>query len=76
MAASHQVARAIVASAPGADHIPGKNWALQDLTLRPIKDDEVLVQIIATGICHSDLLVSSFPEEYGMVYPKVLGHEG
>jgi Zn-dependent alcohol dehydrogenase len=76
MAASTLTARAIVASAPGADHTPGKNWALQDLILRPIKEDEVLVQIIATGICHTDLLISSMPAEYGVVYPKVLGHEG
>jgi Zn-dependent alcohol dehydrogenase len=76
MADSTQTTRAIVVSAPGAEHTPGKNWALQDLILRPIKDDEVLVQIIATGICHTDLLVSSIPAEYGVMYPKVLGHEG
>lgn len=78
--ASAQSTRAIVASAPGADHQGGKNWKMQDLTLRPLKDDEVLVQIIATGICHTDLLVTSFPVEYGarvgVKYPMVAGHEG
>jgi D-arabinose 1-dehydrogenase-like Zn-dependent alcohol dehydrogenase len=53
---------------------------LQDLTLRPLKDDEVLVQIIATGICHTDLFVTSIPVERGamtgVTYPKVVGHEG
>jgi D-arabinose 1-dehydrogenase-like Zn-dependent alcohol dehydrogenase len=72
--------RAIVASAPGANHEGGQNWGLQDLTLRPLKDDEVLVQIIATGICHTDLVVTSFPAEYsamtGVTYPRVAGHEG
>jgi Zn-dependent alcohol dehydrogenase len=72
--------RAIVATAPGADHQGGKNWALQDLTLRPLKDDEVLVHIIATGICHTDLLISSIPAEFGgrlgVTFPKVMGHEG
>jgi Zn-dependent alcohol dehydrogenase len=72
--------RAIVASAPGADHKGGKNWAVQELTLRPPKDDEVIVQIIATGICHTDLITTSTPAEYGAVsgvtYPKVPGHEG
>jgi D-arabinose 1-dehydrogenase-like Zn-dependent alcohol dehydrogenase len=72
--------RAIVASPPGADHSGGKNWAVQDLTLRALKDDEVLVQIIATGICHTDLLMTSIPAEYsaasGVTYPKVAGHEG
>jgi D-arabinose 1-dehydrogenase-like Zn-dependent alcohol dehydrogenase len=72
--------RAIVASVPGADHHGGKNWALQDVTVRPLKDDEVLVQIIATGICHTDLLMTSIPAEYGarvgITYPMVAGHEG
>lgn len=72
--------RAIVASAPGADHQGGKNWALQDLDLRSLKDDEVLVKIIATGICHTDLLITSIPAAYsaaaGITYPKVVGHEG
>lgn len=72
--------RAIVASAPGTNHEGGKNWSLQNLTLRPLKDDEVLVQIIATGICHTDLLMTSVPAEYsaraGVTYPKVVGHEG
>jgi hypothetical protein len=72
--------RAIVASAPGANHEGGHNWGLQDLTLRPLKDDEVLVQIIATGICHTDLFVTSIPVERGamtgVTYPKVVGHEG
>jgi D-arabinose 1-dehydrogenase-like Zn-dependent alcohol dehydrogenase len=53
---------------------------LQDLTLRPLKDDEVLVQIIATGICHTDLFFTSIPAERGamtgVTYPKVVGHEG
>ena len=72
--------RAIVASAPGAAHEGGQNWTLQDLTLRALGDDEVLVQMVATGICHTDLLVSSIPAEFaGMMsvaYPKVVGHEG
>ena len=78
-----QSARAIVASAPGAaaDHHGGKNWKLvQDLTVRPLKDDEVLVRMAATGICHTDFVVTSIPAEYGagigITYPMVVGHEG
>ena len=72
--------RAIVASVPGSDHGGGKNWNLQDLTLRQLKDDEVLVQIVATGICHTDIVVTSIPKERsamaGIKYPMVAGHEG
>ena len=77
---SNHSAKAIRASAPGADHAGGKNWSLQDVTLRPIKEDEILVQMIATGICHTDLLVTSVPKEHGasrgITYPMVAGHEG
>ena len=31
--------------------------------------------MIATGVCHTDLVVSSMPAPYGN-YPVVLGHEG
>lgn len=33
--------------------------------------------MVATGICHSDLVVASLPPGYaGISFPKVLGHEG
>ncbi len=77
MAPELQSARAIVASTPGSNHHSGDNWRIQDVTVRPIKPDEVLVQIIATGICHTDLLMTSYPPGMaGIAYPKVAGHEG
>lgn len=46
------------------------DWKLEDLlTLEP-KEDEFLVEMIATGICHTDIA------GYGGIYPRVLGHEG
>ena len=68
-------ARAIVASAPGSDHKPGSNWKLQEILVpTELKDGEVLVEMVASGICHSDLLITSrLP---GIVYPKIVGHEG
>lgn len=64
--------RAIVAYAP----INGQpNWKLEDVTVRQLKSNELLVRMVATGVCHTDLLFATLPEENGP-YPKVLGHEG
>ena len=55
----------------------GLKLELQDVTVTPdLKDDELLVKVVATGICHTDLVVGGLPEAYGGVYPRVLGHEG
>ncbi|KAF2473344.1 GroES-like protein [Lindgomyces ingoldianus] len=35
----------------------------------------MLVQVIASGVCYTDLAMSMVPAEYGL-WPKVLGHEG
>ncbi|KAJ5771948.1 zinc-binding dehydrogenase [Penicillium odoratum] len=54
-------------------------WAIEPVTLRPLKADEVTVQIIASGICHTDLHCGNTAEEEnvpGVFYPRVLGHEG
>lgn len=65
-------ARAIVAHEP----VSGKpNWTLEDVTLRELASNELLVRIVATGVCHTDLIFASIPSESGP-YPKVLGHEG
>ena len=45
-------------------------WKWEDLLTREPKDDEFLVEMIATGVCHTDIL------GYGGIYPRVLGHEG
>lgn len=71
-------ARAIVAAAPGDDHKPGSNWDLQDINVpNELKDGEVLVEMVASGICHTDILITSFPESTpGFAFPRVAGHEG
>jgi Zn-dependent alcohol dehydrogenase len=49
-------------------------FLLQDVTLGSIRPDEALVEIQATGICHTDLSCAT-----GMIpaqLPAVLGHEG
>lgn len=65
-------ARAIVAHEP-IDNKP--SWKIEDVTLRALKPNELLIRIIATGICHTDLVFGASPKE-AISYPKVLGHEG
>ncbi|KAF2111686.1 hypothetical protein BDV96DRAFT_175332 [Lophiotrema nucula] len=64
--------RGIVTSEP-KDGRP--SWSLQDLKVREPKEDELLVRVVASGVCHTDLVISMAPPEMGN-YPKVLGHEG
>lgn len=53
------------------------NWSLEQVEVRPPGDDEVLVQIHASGICHTDIVLSAVPSgTLGIEYPKVVGHEG
>ncbi|GAM88901.1 hypothetical protein ANO11243_069350 [Dothideomycetidae sp. 11243] len=65
---------AIVARKP----LPENGWVLEDLTLTAdIEDNEVVVQMVAGGVCHTDILHGSIPPGYPMAaYPRVLGHEG
>ena len=52
----------------------GAPFALEQLELDDLRPDEVLVEIAASGICHTDLTVrgGTFPTPL----PAVLGHEG
>ncbi|KUI69177.1 Aryl-alcohol dehydrogenase [Cytospora mali] len=54
-------------------------WKIEDVKLRELKDDEVVVEIVASGICHTDLYCGDNPDDKGVpavFYPRVLGHEG
>lgn len=59
---------AAVTAAKGAD------FELKPLKIRPPQQDEVLVKIVATGMCHTDLIVRD--QYYPVPLPAVLGHEG
>jgi aryl-alcohol dehydrogenase len=52
----------------------GAPFALEHVELGDLQADEVRVRIVASGICHTDLLIrdGSFPTPM----PVVLGHEG
>lgn len=49
-------------------------YEIEQVELSEIRDDEVLVKIVASGICHSDDVVRKGYVEYGL--PIILGHEG
>lgn len=54
-------------------------WSIEPVKLRELEDDEVLVEIVASGICHTDLHCGNTPDDKGVpavYYPRVLGHEG
>jgi aryl-alcohol dehydrogenase len=52
----------------------GQPFTLCEVQLDEPRDDELLVRMVATGICHTDLTMGSFlPPE---MFPNVFGHEG
>lgn len=53
---------------------PDQPFTLQPLTLEPPRADEVLVRIVASGICHTDVAVKE--QSVLLPLPMVLGHEG
>ncbi|GFG75488.1 zinc-binding dehydrogenase [Mycobacterium botniense] len=55
-------------------HQAGQPTAVEDLTLRPVGNHEVRVQLAASGVCHTDLSVrdGAIP----VLLPCTLGHEG
>jgi aryl-alcohol dehydrogenase len=62
------VTRAAIVEAPGA------RFVVEDVELDAIRADEVLVRVVAAGLCHTDLGV-----QFGGIpfkLPGVLGHEG
>ncbi|KAF4120934.1 D-arabinose 1-dehydrogenase, Zn-dependent alcohol dehydrogenase family [Geosmithia morbida] len=53
----------------------GDPFVLQDVVLDEVRDDEVLVEMKYTGLCHTDIVVQHGGMPVGS-YPAVLGHEG
>lgn len=47
---------------------------IEDISLAEPRDDEILVKIVATGICHTD--ISIVQQILPLPLPIVLGHEG
>lgn len=53
----------------------GKPLEIEEIDLDGPKDGEVLLRIVATGICHTDAFTLSGEDPEG-IFPAVLGHEG
>jgi aryl-alcohol dehydrogenase len=54
--------------------IAGGDFTLEQLSLSDMRADEVLVRIVATGLCHTDIVVRD--QLLPTPLPAVLGHEG
>ncbi len=48
--------------------------SIETLTLEAPRDDEILVKLVATGICHTDIAMRD--QAFPVPQPIVLGHEG
>ncbi len=55
-------------------HEPQGPFRIEELRLDDPRPDEVVVRVVATGICHTDLNVRAGAMPYPL--PAVLGHEG
>jgi S-(hydroxymethyl)glutathione dehydrogenase/alcohol dehydrogenase len=56
-------------------HKAGEPLALETVDLEAPRAGEVLVEIMATGICHTDEFTRSGADPEGL-FPAILGHEG
>ncbi|KAJ5952819.1 Alcohol dehydrogenase superfamily zinc-type [Penicillium vulpinum] len=69
------IGKAIVAREPV--HPLTVNWSLEEVDVNSPGEGEILVEMRASGICHTDIVLTSVPNgELGITYPKVAGHEG
>jgi S-(hydroxymethyl)glutathione dehydrogenase / alcohol dehydrogenase len=55
-------------------HAFNEPLTIESLTLKPPREDEVVVKVMASGVCHSDLSV--IRAKIPVPPPCVLGHEG
>jgi S-(hydroxymethyl)glutathione dehydrogenase/alcohol dehydrogenase len=54
---------------------PGKPLSIETVRIEGPRDGEVMVEIKATGICHTDEFTLSGGDPEGL-FPSILGHEG
>ncbi len=55
-------------------HAPGADLVLEEVEIDDPREGEVLVELRATGVCHTDL--GAIDGHVDMPFPVVLGHEG
>ena len=54
---------------------PGQPLSIEEVDLMPPQKGEVLVRIVASGVCHTDAFTLSGEDPEG-IFPAILGHEG
>jgi S-(hydroxymethyl)glutathione dehydrogenase/alcohol dehydrogenase len=53
----------------------GEKLSIEEVDLQGPQEGEVLVEVMATGVCHTDAFTLSGDDPEG-VFPAILGHEG
>ncbi|MBP0590423.1 NAD(P)-dependent alcohol dehydrogenase [Paraburkholderia sp. LEh10] len=53
---------------------PKAPFQFEDIYVGTIRDDEVLVRIVASGVCHTDIMVRN--QDAPVPLPAIAGHEG
>jgi S-(hydroxymethyl)glutathione dehydrogenase/alcohol dehydrogenase len=53
----------------------GKPLEIEQVQVAPPKQGEVLVKVVASGVCHTDAFTLSGEDPEG-IFPAILGHEG
>jgi aryl-alcohol dehydrogenase len=53
---------------------PGADFEFMSVELDDPRDDEILVRVVAAGLCHTDIAYRDL--ETGLALPAVFGHEG
>jgi aryl-alcohol dehydrogenase len=55
-------------------HEKGGQFSIERVTIGEPRRDEVLVRVVACGVCHTDMVVRD--QEFTSPLPAILGHEG
>lgn len=53
----------------------GKPLVIEEVEVAPPRSGEVLIRLVATGVCHTDAFTLSGADPEG-IFPAILGHEG
>ena len=53
---------------------PGGPFELKEVRMKDMRPNEIIVRMVATGICHTDLATAA--GKLGPALPAILGHEG
>ena len=67
--------RGVIESRAAVLHRPGQPLTIETISVEPPRRGEVLVEIVASGLCHTDTTTFDGGNP-SCVYPAVLGHEG